>query len=228
VSNKNIEVYTYFTKFQFINGSLMTDLLIFPYNGNGIEAIDCLTDQYNFIGFVDDLPDKQGSSFTSHPVFPREALIKYKNAKVLAVPGGPTSFKEKEANISSLNLSKDRFVQLIHPSASVSKYATIGFNALIMAGVVITPGARIGNHICILPNTVIHHDVKVADYCWIGSNVVVAGGTAIGKNSFIGSASSVINNIQIGEGSLIGIGSNVIRSVNNHSKVGGNPAKPLK
>ena len=206
----------------------MIDLLIFPYNSNGIEAIDCLSGQFNFIGFVDDLTEKQGSSFTGHPVFSRDAFEKYKNAKVLAVPGGPKSYKEKEENINSLNLENNRFATVIHPSANVSNYASIGLNVLIMAGVVITPRAKIGNHVCILPNTVVHHDVKIEDYCWIGSNVVIAGNVQVGRNAFIGSASSIINNIEIGEGALVGIGSNVIMSVEANQKVGGNPAKPLK
>jgi sugar O-acyltransferase (sialic acid O-acetyltransferase NeuD family) len=206
----------------------MTDLLIFPYNGNGIEAIDCISGEYNFIGFIDDVEEKHGTSFTSQPVFDRQALKKYKNAKVLAVPGGPSSFKEKVRQIESLELAKDRFAKIIHPSAQISKYASVGYNVLIMAGVVITPKAWIGNHICILPNTVIHHDVKVDDYTWIGSNAIIAGSVKVGKNCFIGSGSSFINNISVGEGTLVGIGSNVIKSVEAYQTVAGNPAKSIQ
>jgi hypothetical protein len=35
-------------------------LLVFPYNGNALEALDCVGDSYRFIGFVDDTPEKQG------------------------------------------------------------------------------------------------------------------------------------------------------------------------
>lgn len=31
-------------------------LLIFPYNGNGIEALDCIGSGYQFIGFVGNTP----------------------------------------------------------------------------------------------------------------------------------------------------------------------------
>jgi hypothetical protein len=43
-------------------------LLIFPYNGNGLEALDCLGDQFEFIGFVDDTPEKQGVTKYGHKV----------------------------------------------------------------------------------------------------------------------------------------------------------------
>jgi hypothetical protein len=35
-------------------------LLIFPCNGNGLKALDCLGDANELIGFVDDTPEKQG------------------------------------------------------------------------------------------------------------------------------------------------------------------------
>jgi hypothetical protein len=36
--------------------------LIFPFNGNGLEALDCLGGAWTFAGFVDDTPEKQGRS----------------------------------------------------------------------------------------------------------------------------------------------------------------------
>ena len=44
-------------------------LLIFPYNGNGIEALDCIGNAYRFIGFVDDTPEKRGFDPNGFPVF---------------------------------------------------------------------------------------------------------------------------------------------------------------
>jgi hypothetical protein len=34
-------------------------LIIFPFNGNGIEALDCIQENtFEFIGFIDDSPEK--------------------------------------------------------------------------------------------------------------------------------------------------------------------------
>lgn len=205
----------------------MQDLLIFPFNGNGIEAIDCLGDDFNFLGFVDDSLEKQGVNQYGHSVFDRSAFINYPHAKVLAVPGSPLSFKIRNEIISSLNLDEGRFINLIHPTASVSKFAAIGKNCLICAGVVITSNAKIGNHVCILPNTVVHHDTSIDDYTLIGTSVCVAGYTSIGKNCYLGSGSNIINSINIGNNVLIGMGSNVIKDVHNDLKVAGNPARKI-
>jgi sugar O-acyltransferase (sialic acid O-acetyltransferase NeuD family) len=200
-------------------------LLIFPYNGNGIEALDCLGEVYRFIGFIDDTPEKQGTDRRGHLVLSRAALIEFPNALVLAVPGGPVSYQSRKRIIDGLEISDTRFASVIHPSARVSPLAVIGHNVLIMAGVVITSNAVIGSHVCILPNTVIHHDVVVGEWTLIGSNVTIAGHTFVGESCYIGSGSSIMNGLHVGDGALIGLGSNVIRSILPGSKVAGNPAQ---
>ncbi len=203
-------------------------LLIFPFNGNGIEALDCLGDAHRFIGFIDDAPEKQGTSRYGHRVMTRAALTDSPDARLLAVPGSPTSYKGRKEVIESLGVSATRYTSLIHPFARISPFATIGYNVLIMASVIVTSNAVIGNHVCILPNTVIHHDVIIGEWTLIGSNVTIAGGTTIGDNCYIGSGSSIMNGLQVGKGALIGLGSNVIRSVRGNSKVAGNPARQLE
>jgi sugar O-acyltransferase (sialic acid O-acetyltransferase NeuD family) len=203
----------------------MEQLLIFPLNGNGLEALNCLGNNFELIGFVDDTPEKQGEHPFGFKVFGREVFHKYPNAKVLAVPGSPTSFRSRKKIIDDLQLDKSRFATVVHPNASLSPFAVLGYNVLIMAGVVITANGKIGNHICILPNSVIHHDTIIGDYTLIGSNVTVAGHTTIGSMCYIGSGTSVINNVTIGDKSLVGMGTNVIRVLPENAKAVGNPAK---
>ena len=201
-----------------------TPLLIFPCNGNGIEALDCLGHAWHCVGFVDDTPQKQATGAFGYPVFPRTVLAEFTDARVLAVPGGPTSYLMRQQLIDSLGISPGRFARVIHPAANISDRAELGDNVLVMAGVVITSNAIIGSHVCLLPNTVVHHDSVVRDWSLIGSGVTVAGGVAIGENCYIGSGSSIMHGIRIGDGALVSIGSNVIRDVAPDSCVGGNPA----
>jgi sugar O-acyltransferase (sialic acid O-acetyltransferase NeuD family) len=202
-------------------------LLVFPFNGNALEAIDCLGDAFALVAFIDDTPGKQGVGPLLVPVLAREALLRWPQAKVLAVPGSATTYLGRRAAIESLQVPADRLATVVHPMARVSPLASIGRNVLIMAGAVVTSNAVIGDHVCILPNTVIHHDVTIGDWTLIGSNVTIAGGTRIGENCYVGSASSVMNGLQIGDRSLIGMGSNVIRSCAADARLAGNPARAL-
>ncbi|HPZ09910.1 MAG TPA: NeuD/PglB/VioB family sugar acetyltransferase [Candidatus Eremiobacteraeota bacterium] len=203
----------------------MKELLIFPYNGNGLEAIDCLSEEYELIGFIDDTLEKQGLEIMGCKVYSREALNKYRDAKVLAVPGSPASYIHRKKIIDSLELPSSRFATIVHPSSHISGMAKIGYNVLIMAGVVITSNAIINDHVCILPNSVIHHNVEIGEFSLIGSCVTVAGNTKVGSNCYIGSGTKIINNITIGKGSLVGLGSNVISNLPEYSKSVGNPAR---
>jgi sugar O-acyltransferase (sialic acid O-acetyltransferase NeuD family) len=201
-----------------------TPLLIFPCNGNGLEALDCLGEGWRCMGFVDDTAAKQASGAYGYRVMPRAALADLADARVLAVPGGPTSYRFRRQVIEGLQVPRERFARVIHATARVSSLATLGENVLIMAGVVVTSNAVIGSHVCVLPNTVVHHDAVIGDWSLVGSNVTVAGGVAIGQNCYIGGGSSIMHGIRIGDGALVGIGSSVIHDVAAEACVGGNPA----
>jgi sugar O-acyltransferase (sialic acid O-acetyltransferase NeuD family) len=203
-------------------------LLIFPRNGNGVEALDCLGEAWRLTGFVDDTPGKQGVDACGNRVFGRAAFADFPDARVLAVPGSATSYRSRQAIIEGLGVDSDRFARVIHPAARVSPMAQIGRNVLIMAGVVITSNAVIGDHVCVLPNTVIHHDVTIGDWTLIGANVTIAGHTAVERNCYVGSGSSIMNGLRLGERCLVGLGSNIIRNVPADAVVVGNPGRELR
>jgi sugar O-acyltransferase (sialic acid O-acetyltransferase NeuD family) len=204
-----------------------TPLLIFPCNGNGVEALDCLGAAYRCVGFVDDTPEKQRAGAHGHPVLGRAALAERRDAQVLAVPGSPTSYLSRRGVVEGLGVRGDRFARVVHPSARVSPLAAVGRNVLVMAGVVITSNAVIGDHVCVMPNTVIHHDVVVGAWTLIGSNVTIAGGTTVGENCYLGSGSSIMNDLTLGDRVLVGLGTTVIRSLPADARVVGNPARPI-
>ncbi len=209
------------------SASLGDPLLIFPYNGNGIEAADCLMGRYRLLGYIDDTPAKQGRHPRGDVVYSREALREHGTAAVLAVHGSPATYQQRRDVIDGLDIDPRRFARVIHPGAHISPTATLGYNVLICAGVVIGSNAVVGNHVCVLPNTVIHHDARVEDWCLIGSNVTVAGRTIVGANCYIGSGTSLMNDIRIGERALVGLGSSVLRDVLPGRRVAGNPHRYL-
>lgn len=210
-----------------MSGIARQRLLIFPCNGNGREAVDALGEADELVGFVDDAADKHGCGPYGFPVRGRSAFVEFADARVLAVPGAPSSYMRRREIIEGLGIAASRFATVVHPSARVSRFATIGHNVLIMAGVVITSNAVIGNHVCILPNSVVHHDTSIGDWTLIGSGVTVAGGCTVGRNCYIGSASSIINGVSIGALALVGLGATVIATVLPGVKVAGSPARQI-
>jgi sugar O-acyltransferase (sialic acid O-acetyltransferase NeuD family) len=203
-------------------------VLVFPYNGNAREALDCLGPRHAFIGFIDDDPVRHADGSRGHRVMGREALAAFPDAGVLAVPGNARNYRDRIRLIASLGLAPGRFPSIVHPGAFVSRDATIGSGVLIMAGVVVTSNARIGNHVCLLPNTVVHHDVIIGDYTLVGAGVGISGGVCIDDNAYIGSGARIIEGARIGRRALVGLGAVVIDSVGDDQCVVGNPARPIR
>ena len=206
---------------------MATPLLIFPFNGNALEALDALGSEFELIGFIDDTPEKQGPNGHGYGVFSRAALRLWPTVKVLAVPGSAASFAQRRSLIESLDIEPDRYATVIHPAARVSRFAKVGHNTLVLAGVVLTSNAVIGDHVCVLPNSVVHHHSEIGSWSLIGSNVTVAGHTRVGENCYIGSGSSIKDGLTLGERTLVGLGSTVIRDTPPDSRVAGCPARQL-
>lgn len=207
----------------------MKKLVIFPYNGNAVEALDCLGREFDFLGFIDDDVKKQGKQHDSTEVFSRNILDDNRDVYLLMVPGSSKSFLERRKIIEGFSqVRPEMMATVIHPRASVSSLARIGRNVLIMAGVTVTSNAAIGNHVCVLPNTVIHHDVSIGDYCLIGSNVSITGNVRIGINSYIGSGTSILCGVKIGDRAMIGMGSTVLQDIESDCTAVGNPCRIIK
>ena len=203
-------------------------LFIYPCNGNGIDALHCIDDTYEMLGFIDDSAEIVGKEVCGFTVYSRNILDDYPDAKVLAIAGNYMNYLEKTKCIISLGLSKERFVTIAHKSATISSLAILGTNVLIMAGAIIPSNAIIGDHVLILPGSIIHHDVEIGEYTTIGSQVIIAGNVKIGKNCFIASGTIIIDNVTIGDRAFTGFGSNVICKVDADAKVFGNPARKIK
>lgn len=203
------------------------EILIFPYSGTAIEALDCLSEDQCCIGFISDDISMIGTSRYGIKIYDRGAFHDFPEAAVLAVNGSPASFRRRQEIIEGLEIAPDRFTTLVHPEAVIGRNVKIGRNVLIMAGVVATANAEIGNHICILPNTTIHHDSKIGDYTLVAANNTICGDVIIGDNCYLGASSNFKNGIKVGKNTMIGIGSNVICDINESVVVIGNPAKEI-
>ncbi|WP_300662161.1 NeuD/PglB/VioB family sugar acetyltransferase [Fluviicola sp.] len=201
----------------------MDKLYIFPYSGSGLEVLDCLDDISNVI-FVSDNPEHIGQSFHGVPVISGEELQKTDPSRLITVHGSAASYQNRLELIQRFGKNVS-WETIIHPSAVISKYASIGKNVFISAGVSIGPNVVVDDHAIILANATIHHDSHIGTGSIICGNVLVAGNVEIESQVYIGAGSSIKNGITIGSGSLIGMGSIVLNSVGTAEVWFGNPAK---
>ena len=142
--------------------------------------------------------------------------------------GSPRNYAHRPGIIGGLGLSDDRFVTLVHPTASVSPSAFLGPGSLVFAFATVGAGARLGCHVTVLPHGAVSHDAIVGDWTQIATAAIVSGAAHIGRCCYIGAGSTIIDGATVGDGALVGMGSVVLKQVPPGVVVAGNPARILR
>jgi sugar O-acyltransferase (sialic acid O-acetyltransferase NeuD family) len=212
-------------------------VVILGTGGNSVDILDTLHDlndaagrlAYDCAGFLDDNEVLWGTVRSGAKVLgPVGMATELPDCYFVNGIGSPTSFARKPAVIASTGVAPERFLTLVHPTASVSRTATLGRGTVVFQHVTITTNVQIGDHVIILPNSVVSHDDVVGDFTTIAGGVCISGGVRIGACCYLGTRSAVIGGASIGDGALIGMGSVVLADVPAGTVVVGTPAKFLR
>lgn len=115
-------------------------------------------------------------------------------------------------------------VNIMHPSAVVSKYAEIGWGTVIFANVVVNAGVSIGDASILNTACTVDHDCVLGEGVHISPGVHLAGGVCIGSRTWIGIGACVKQCLNIAEDVVVGAGSVVVKDIVRGSVVMGNPA----
>lgn len=134
----------------------------------------------------------------------------------------------RQTKLLELQASGASLVALVHPSAVVSRYATLGKGAVVLAGVVVNAEARIGLGVILNTGCSIDHDCVLGDAVHISPGVRLAGGVHVGDLSWVGIGASVRQLVRIGVRVIVGAGSTVVCDVLDDVIVAGVPAKRMR
>lgn len=94
-------------------------------------------------------------------------------------------------------------INVIHPSAIISKSANIGLGNYIAAGSIISFNTTINNHNIINFSCTIGHDVVINDHCIINPGARISGNVEIGSRVLVGTNSMIFQGVKIGNDCLI-------------------------
>ncbi|MDC0350832.1 acetyltransferase [Candidatus Pelagibacter sp.] len=111
---------------------------------------------------------------------------------------------------------KAHFVNLIHPTSTISQYSNLDKGICVMANAAINPGTTIGEGVIINTSTSVDHDCFVEDYAKISPGCTLSGNVRVGKLTHIGTGSSVHPGIVIGSNVKIGVGSSIFKNIENN------------
>ncbi|WP_274449878.1 acetyltransferase [Aeromonas caviae] len=118
-----------------------------------------------------------------------------------------------------------QIVNIIHPSAVISKHVSIGSGCVVVAGAVINPFSRLGD--CVIINTCssVGHDCQLNDAVHVCPGTRLAGQVSVGKASWLGIGSSIVQGVSIMENIYVGAGSVVVKDLKQSGTYYGIPAK---
>ena len=119
-----------------------------------------------------------------------------------------------------------RPASVVHPSARLSRFATVGEGSFIAAQAIVGPSARIGRGVIVNHGAVVDHDCIVGDFCHIAPNASLGGGVQLGHRVLIGAGAVVLPGVSVGDGAVIGAGAVVIRNMPANVEWVGIPAAP--
>lgn len=119
-------------------------------------------------------------------------------------------------------------VTLIHPSAVISRYASIGKGTVIFANAVVNAFATVEDNVIINTSAVVEHDCVVASGGHLSPNAAIAGGVVVEQCSWIGIGAVARQLVRIGSNTVIGANSTVIKDMPKDVTAVGSPAKVIK
>ena len=177
------------------------------------------------IVFIDDTPDKVGTTLCDHMVMNFEqALEKYgvEGIEFIVSIGEPAV---REIVFKKISERGVQITNMIHPDIPINKTFTCGKGILIHGGNCTPPYGNFGNNILIQGSAIMGHHLTLGDNVIISSLAFVPGNVTIGKNTYVGPSCCLRNGLTIGENVIIGMGAVVTKDVPDNAVVYGNPAK---
>ncbi|MBV9782976.1 MAG: acetyltransferase [Acidisphaera sp.] len=120
-----------------------------------------------------------------------------------------------------------KLVTVVHPSAIVSTYATLGEGTAVMPLAVVNAAARVGDLAIVNTGAIVEHDCSVGDGAHLAPRSVMGGNVVFGNCAQLGIGAAVRPGICVGDNATIGAGAVVVAPVCTGETVAGVPARPM-
>jgi len=192
-----------------------------------VRAINQKNSYWDEIVLLDDDPKKHGQSILGvNIVGPFSYLAEVDNKSINLLTYVAQTMSLRWMVRERLKTYGFPFAKLIHPKVEVND-VSIGVDAIIYEGALISPLAILGDGCMVCPGSVIAHECRLGRCCFVSPGVVLNSRVDIGDGAFIGANATILPGKNIGAWSTIGAGAVVIEDVPAGATVFGNPAKVI-
>jgi sugar O-acyltransferase (sialic acid O-acetyltransferase NeuD family) len=196
---------------------------IFPIIDDFNDNCSSHKERFNVIGFIDDNPLNARKVVLGNRVVGTFDWIVDKDVYVInAIARNCLVRLQSTLRLESLGA---RFVNVVHPSVTLSYLDDIGIGNIVSVGARLNPGVSIGSHNMFLTGTVLGHGTRVGSCCFFGHNVVCNGDVFVSDNVFIGSGCQVLPGVNLAAGTKLSPGSVLMSHTKECCQYVGNPAR---
>lgn len=206
------------------------NVFVYGAGGHAKVVIDVLEQAGFTVSVVlDDNKELDGRTLLGYPVRHTVNVLDSLQAEGIQhgiVAIGDNRIRQRQA--ASLEAKGYTLITAVHPSAVVSKHASVQAGTVVMAKVVVNPGSRIGKNVILNTGCIVDHDCIIHDAAHIAPGVVMSGEVTIGERTMIGTGTNIINDVEIGSDTVIGAGAAVISDIPKQVKAVGVPAKVIR
>ena len=120
------------------------------------------------------------------------------------------------------------FPTLIHQSATVCLFSSIGYGTVVMPNAVIGPNTKVGKFCLINTQASIDHDCVMLDYSSLAPSSITGGTVQIGIRSAVSIGATIKHGLKIGNDSVVGANSYLNKDLPNNQVAYGTPAKQVR
>jgi sugar O-acyltransferase (sialic acid O-acetyltransferase NeuD family) len=204
-------------------------LFIIGAGGHGKVAAECAESMgiYDDIIFLDAIAEKQKEVGPWQLIGKPETFKEYISSDTeFFVAIGDNHIRAKW--LTKLLENQAKVATLIHASATIGEYSTLGKGGMLSAHSVVNPFSSLGLGCIVNTGATLDHDCEVGNFVHIAPGCHIAGIVHIGEFSFIGIGCSIVQSVNIGNNCVLGAGSVVVGDIKDNSLGYGVPAKIIK
>jgi sugar O-acyltransferase (sialic acid O-acetyltransferase NeuD family) len=215
------------------------ELLVYGASGFGQQVMFWVEDavaahpELETAGYLDDEPRSHGQVRSGYPVLgDREWLLKRAQERRAGAPlavvlsfGSPELRRAAHRALAEARLE---FPAIVHPSAVVSRHASLGRGTVVGPGSIVGVQVQLEEFAMVATNCTVGHEARIGSYSVLLPGVNVSGRVDINDATSVGTGAGITQGVTIGAEATIGAGATVVGDLPGRCVAVGTPARPLE